>query len=418
MNNPVSHLTSFDQVFNRPPEEDSERNDVYQYAVSALGLAAMAFAAYNARHFYWKCRQIKDQAAHAAKAVYRSYLTFTHRLIVNRSLIFWNVYLKQFEVNCIQTKQSETNVVNELRKRVDIVKPAATAIISQIFTDYCAKGQILELGSNLPKNGESHLATLLSQQDRKRVIHSDKSPASSRAICVDATRMEEQLEKSSREHIIALCVFDLIARRDLDKTVAGLHHTLQEKGNVIIISDLPFDPEALQQKFQDKFVFPYISEHSLGIKAVDISEVKKAARDIAFQPFMEFIDTLLSYSPTHRFHFLFLLCAKDPHFSKLLNEMCPSESYETAENSASFIADLESAFKRHGGFKILENGYRQTVVEVEGRLEDDANRRIVNNASFDLRRPSPLQFYWDFNIPNDTVRLTSTFYVFVAEKKS
>lgn len=345
---------------------------------------------------------------------------------ISRELTTWNSILQQYKTSMSNNVTSHNKSAPlYCRSQTEIVKPASLANIQEIFEKY-VKGSILEVGSgSLEYQSLSYLGSLMPEKYLVNTTFSDRFelPKGShrrgkknKYIQLDLTKLTLKLKACSQTNIVASSVFDCISRQNLPVAIGQIHQVLAKNGKLLILSNLLFDQYALIEKYSatDNVVLPSIDDQSLGIKIISKAELRKRAADFG-EHFSSFIEELLGLSSKELFNFLlFIRMAYNKNLLNLLTTFCPLESYHQIEHCKSFTEDLKKAIEDQGGFDILEFGYRQKEVLLEGEISKPAG---VNWVTADLRTPTLMNHGFDPQVPPRHVKLGSTFFVCVAQKK-
>jgi hypothetical protein len=310
-----------------------------------------------------------------------------------------------------------------IRKSHAICEPASAKIIASIFDRYIGRGSILELGSNqLNDTGESYLARLLPKNYRKDLTYSDYLPQivknekgkTKRAyLCLDASCLAENLAAASKTNVVAVNVFDTISRSKLEAVVRGIHHVLKNNGNLVVLSDLPFDQSPLieQHSKEDNFLFFYVDGNDLGVKTIPRDVLLRRAEAFG-APFVQWIESLLGFSHQARAQILMKSMGLGFNLCSVLERICNPEEYERVDHKQSYIGAISDAIASHGGFEIVINDYLEDQEIVAGSLGSPN----VNVVASDLRIPQSIRGEFVGTLRKNQVLVQSVFHTLIARK--
>jgi len=392
-----------------------------QIAFLALGTVS-AFCIYkikirnNPNHLI---QRFSTRGMELGRACYRAYQHQRTLYEIKRELETW----EQLRDLYVQKPQDDSTEYGRTREMLSVIEPAATKVVTDVFTRYAARGSTLELGSNiLNENGDSYFARLVSKKNLRDLSYSDYLPnvvkKESRKTqrsyrCLDATKLYETLPAASQTNVVALNVIDTISRDKLDSVVKGIHHVLRESGNMIILCDLPFDQTPLVDKFstENNLVFPYLDGTNLGIKIIPRQALMRGAQSFG-KPFVQFIESLMKLTQKKRGEVLFAAFGHRLQLCTILERVCSPEEVQRIDHKQSYIEDLTKAVTSHGGFGIVATGYFEDREIVQGGL----SRPGINIVASDLRVPQFIYDGFDRNLPNNQVLIKSVFHAIVARK--
>lgn len=380
-------------------------------------------------------RTVESARAHTAefKLWYHQSL---NSLVIKLSLTDWNRLLDGAltEVQRIeQITQTSTRhlgprqlAVQGIRQMISSTAPAAQQNIKKIFDEHIIPGKILELGSSLLNaEGKSYLTLISPDTYHSRFTYSDVErpplPATSSHntpyLELQPSELTKKLPKASRSNIVSLSYFDSISRAKLPAIVHELHEVLKPGGKVIILSDILFYEEPLVVKYAtpENIILPQITETMLGIKIISRSALREAAQYYG-EDFCRFLDKLFEISHDDLFKILKGVHQMNNPLYSILSTICPPEAYEIIEHTNSYVSDLRSAFEGEPGFTIRECRYREEIVVKTDVIARSQTGTVVNEIISDLRIPLLFKAELNLTIPRNMLKISSTLFVFVAEK--
>lgn len=372
--------------------------------------------------------RVISKGLHLKESCYQAAQNFYFTVKIHQEIDIWIKILGHIhsKKNLQQSLIAESLAYHKVRKAHAPVEPAAVKLIEELFVQHIQDKSILELGSNiLDSSGDSYLARLLPHDYLPKLKYSDCNPeivhhymkgkTGKEYLQLDATCLSKTLAAASESNIVAINVFDTIARNKLDDVVKETHTVLRNGGKLVVLCDMPFNQSPLFEKYstKDNFVMPYREGNNLGVTIVSKKALIQNAQKLD-QPFVQFIQKLVEMPPSETTEFLFLILKHKLSLIKILESICEPKDYVRIDHKQSYIDDLTDAFKSHGGFDIQLNDYKESEVYTWGTVKKHPHINVVGS---DLRMPEDIYGGINPTLEENKLLIKTVFHVLIAKKQ-
>lgn len=232
-------------------------------------------------------------------------------------------------------------------------------------------------------------------------------------VLLDIKNPEKILTDQPRDVLVAINVFDVMARTDLSIAAQGACNLLKDRGRILILADRPIECRPVFGQFNDpdEFVIPWKQENKLvGVKVVKTEVLEQSLQGKSYQPLF---NELKALTPAQRHLFLLYSFYENDGLCEFLQDLIKQLDYRTYHIEDTYINEVTQAFEE-AGFKKMESGYRKESVVLPRQYFLSAK----NTISSDLRNGGRLECLTLGNIPVGHTQVETTFHVMVFEKRA